>query len=387
MINQRPLESNPYLKLRVESQVRAKHAFERAAGWRYGFVAGALLVLLTYGWDAIQLLSYQTEFWWVKFAIAFFSIFPLAILTGGIGGYVNWLLKIPLWMLFSVAAAWCVIHIPFHGARIALQNIDSNLRLVEFLPLPLAAQDSFGMLATLGAFLGILMGLMQSVSVNAAWERSTEDYQFTLQGWAMFLLMTPMAMAYAILFDGTAHLPLRAPQQLIQSVIQSGLNEPPDQDTRTMELHEALVYMTGQTWREKFTHAYTMRLASSEPTAVGESFVDVTFANNFNWRCRITTYGEFTGACYDLDKEYTRYLTEFIPRGSFRCADCEARVTQHAAQWRAQNARELTTTDKITLRHGAGSSVTVQVQSQNENSFECLLWGANPVIVEQCQSK
>lgn len=386
MIRERTLNTNPYLKMRGDSQLRAKHAFERRAGWRYGFVFGLLLLLFAYGWDAFQLSGIQADFWWIKFALGCVTILPLAILTGGIGGYVAWYLKIPLWAIFGVAAAWCAIHIPFGGARLALQNFDSNLRLVEFLPIPAAATDSFGMLAAFGGILGILVALLQSVTVNWAWERSSEDYKMTLGGWAMFLFSLPLAVGYAILFDGTAHLPLRAPQQLVYNVVQSGLNDAPGQDQTQMELHRAQTYLMGQQWRKNVTPEFTMRLASSEPGVVGEAFVDVTFANGFNLRCHITTYGEFIGACYDLSAEYARYLAEFVPRGSFRCADCQAAVTQQAAQWRAENARELTTTDKISLQHGAGSSVVVRVNSGNANSFECLLWGANPVIVERCEN-
>ncbi len=386
MLNQRSLESNPYLKMRGESQLRAKHAFERSAGWRFGLTFGALILVMGYGWDAFQLYLIHTEFWWAKFALAFITILPLALFVGGLGGYVNWLLKIPLWSIFAIVAGWCAIHIPFDGARVALQNFDSTLRVVEFLPIPDAATDSYGMLATLGVCLGILVGLMQSVTVNWAWERSTENYQITPGGWAMFLIAFPFAFAYAFLFDGTAHLPLRTPQQLIHNVIQSGLNDAPDQDQSQMEIHRALVYLTGQRWKKIFTPEYTLRLASSEPSVVGESYVDVTFTNEYNWRCRITTYGEFAGACYDLNAEYTRYITEFIPRGSFRCNDCEARVTRQAAQWRAEHARELTSTDKFRVLHHAGSGITIQVQSQNENSFECLISGANPVIVQECKN-
>lgn len=386
MIHERPIESNPYLKMRGESQLRAKHAFERRAGWRFGFVFGALILLFGYVWDAVQLFNIHTEFWWIKLALALVTIFPLAILTGGIGGYVNWLLKIPLWILFGIVAGWCAIHLPFDGARIALEYFDPNLRVVEFLPIPEAATGSFGILATLGACLGILAGLLQSVAVNWAWERSTEEYRLTLAGWAMFLLATPIAFAYAFLFDSTAHLPLRTPQQLIHNVIQSGLTDAPDQDQSQMELARARMYLTGQRWRKNFTPDYTLRLASSEASVVGESFVDVTFANGYNWRCRITNDGDFAGVCYDLNTEYSRYLTEFVPRGSFRCADCQARVTQQAANWRAANARDLTSTDKISVTHGAGSSVIVRVQSQAEKSFECLIWGANPVIVAECKN-
>jgi hypothetical protein len=314
------------------------------------------------------------------------TIFPLAIVTGGIAGYTNWLVKIPLWMLLGIVASWCALYIPYDGARVLLQNFDANLQLVEFLPASAAAAASFGMLAMLGASVGALIGLAQSVTVSWAWERSTEDFQMTLVGSAMFLFVLPLALALGVLFDGTAHQPLRAPQELIHAVIESGLNDAPDQDERQMETPRARVYSMGQRWRKNFAPEYVIRLASSEPSAVGESFVDATFSNGFTLRCRVTTYGEFAGACYDLNVEYARYLSEFVPRGSFRCAECQARVTQQAADWRAANARPLASGDRVSAHHGAGSSVVMRVDSQTENSFECLVWGANPVIVQQCRN-
>src|SRR5262249_49276978 len=152
---------------------------------------------------------------------------------------------------------------------------------------------------------------------------------------------------YAFLYDGTANSPLRQPLDRINQIIQSGLTEPPNLDHTSMEYHNALVYLTGQQWAKQFSPDYTLRLASAEPTRLGEAYVDVTFSNGFNWRCRLTSFGEFAVGCSDLNAEYARYISEFVPRGSFRCADCEARVSQQAADWRAQNARPLTTTDKI----------------------------------------
>lgn len=386
MINERPVEANPYLKMRGESQIRAKHDFERTAGWRFGLVFGILVVLLSYTWDAVQLSFFHTDFWWLKFALACVTILPLAVVVGGIGGYFNWMLKIPLWLLFGIGAGWLALHIPFDLSRLVLQNLDLNLRTVEFLPIPAGADDSFGFLATLGACIGILVGVVQTFLVNAAWERSTEDYHITIGGWAMFLLALPLAFAYSFLYDGTGNLPLRMPMERVNNIIQSGLNDPPNLDQKTMELHGALVYLTGQQWAKQFTPDYTMRLASVEPTRLGEAYVDATFSNGFNWRCRLTSFGEFAVGCVDLNTDYARYISEFVPRGSFRCDDCEARVSQQASDWRAQNARPLTTTDKISVVHSAGSSITVGVRAQGANSFECLIWGANPVIVQECKN-
>jgi hypothetical protein len=386
LINDRSIEANPYLKLRGESQLRAKHAFEHSAGWRFGFLFGVLLVFAAYGWDAMQLFLIHAEFWWTKLALACITILPLAIMAGGIGGFVNWLGKVFLWGFFGVLAGYCAIHIPFEGARLVLRNIDETLHLVEFLPIPAAATDSFARLAALGVCLGILVGLAQSMLVGWAWERANEDYKLTAGGWALFLLTFPLVLALAFLFDATTNAPLRAPMQLLNSAAQSGLNDLPDLDSGEMELERAFTYHLGQEWRNNFVPEYTVHLAASEPSRVGESFVDLAFANGYLWRCRVTTSDEITGSCYDLKHEYARYISEFVPRGSFRCTECEARVSEQAQAWRAANARSLGEGDRVAITHGAGSSVLVRVESAQDNDFECLLSGANPVTIEHCGS-
>lgn len=386
MIREESAQVNPYLKMRGDSQLRAKHAFARAAGWRYGLIVGVLIVIFVYGWDAAQLYAMHAELWSLKLALALVTIFPLATLSGALSGFVNWVIKLVVWILFGIVASWCVLHIPFEGVSWVVQNFDASARDVKLFPMPNYVADSLVLLTILSAGLGILVAGMQSVTGNLAWERSTQDYKMTLGGWAMFFLALPLIGGFAVLFDGTANYPLRAPLALIQNVIASGMTDASNLDESRMESHEANVYRAGQQWRKSFSAEYTIRLAASEPRVGVEPSVDVSFANGFNWRCQINGHAEFVGTCYDLNVEYVRYIQEFIPRGSFRCANCEALVTPQAAQWRGEHARPLGSGDKISVNHGAGSLVRVRVASTGENSFECLFWGANPVIVQECKN-
>jgi hypothetical protein len=385
LINQQRIESNPYLKARGESQLRAKHAFERRAGWRFGLVFGIAVIVSGYVLDAIQLFQVRAEFWWAHLALACVTILPLALLAGGIGGYLNWLLKLVIWALFGVTAGWCAIHIPFDAARLVLQWFDPNLKQVEYLVIPTGAADSYGMLAALGACLGLLTGLMQTVIAGWAWERSTADLQFTLGSWATLLVGLPFALAYGLLFDGSAQAPLRAPLQTVHAIIQSGLNEQSDLDPSQAELHRALTYLVGQSIRAKITPEYTLYLAASEPKVKGETYVDASFRNGTNLRCRITTFGEFSGGCIDLNQTYANYMSEFLRRGTFDCQDCESVIAPQAAAWQKENARTLTRGDATMVAHGAGSSVNVRVNTTDGKTLECLLWGANPVTIAACQ--
>jgi len=385
LINQRPFEINPYLKARGESQLRAKHAFERAAGWRFGLVFGALVVLFGYAWDAAQLVQVHAEQWWIHFALACVTILPLAVAAGGVSGYVNWALKMLVWASFGIGAGWVAIHIPFEGARLALQPFDANLRLAEYLPIPNVAVNSFGMLAALGALMGLLVGLTQTVAVGWAWERSTEDFKLTLGGWAMFLAALPFAIGYGILFDWSAQSPLRAPLQTAHAIAQSGLHDPPDADQSSADVRGARIYLIGQRWRKSMAPDYTLHLAAREPKFVGESFVDISFSNGALLRCRFTTYDEFSDGCVDLNQTVQNYISEFLRRGTFDCQACEARVAPDAAAWQKENARTLGGADETRVLHGAGSSVRARVAAADGATIECLLWGANPVIIEQCK--
>lgn len=386
MINDRPLESNPYLKARGESQLRAKHAFQQRAGWRFGLIFGALIVLTGYGWDALQLYLVHAEFWWLRLVLAAVTILPLAILAGGIGGYVNWLLKLPLWVLFGIAGAFCAIHLPFEGAQFLVQRLDPNASLGEYLRLTELALDSFGILALLSAVLGVVVGLAQNVIVNWAWERSDEEYRLTLTSWALLFLAAPLAFIYAFLFDISANLPLRAPLALINAVVESGLNDAPGQDPSQMETRRSQIYSTGQRWRSLMSSEYVIRLAASESAETGDSVVDVWFRNGANLRCGTTRGGEFPRTCYDLNVEYSRILSEFVPRGSFRCPDCEMEIADPAVAWQQQNAAPLPADAVFTVRHGAGSVVNVRVRTSPGSAFECLLSGTSPITIERCQT-
>lgn len=384
-MNPTPIESNPYLKARGESQLRAKHAFERRAGWRYGFVFGAALLLAGYAMDAIQQAQVHSEFWWLNLTLAMVTILPLAILAGGIGGYVNWLLKMIVWAAFAIAAGWCAIHIPYDLSRIALQWFDPNLRVVDYVLIPKGASDSYGMLATLGVFLGFAVGLTQTFAVGWAWERSTVDFGFTLASWAALFAGVPFALAYGLLFDGSSQQPLRVPMQTVNAIIQSGLNDPPDLDAREMEIHRALTYLVGQRWRKSFSPEYTLHLAASEPKVKGETYVDAAFSNGNLLRCRLTTFGEFSGGCADLKQTYANYISEFLRHGAFDCQDCESEIAEQPRAWQQKNARTLTAADTTLVEHGAGSRVTVRVTTADGVQLECLFWGANPVRIARCQ--
>ena len=385
MTNEQPLELNPYLKARGESQLRAKQAFERRAGWRFGFVFGAMVVLVGYLVDAIQLYQVHAEYWWMHFVMACLTILPLAVLAGGISGYAHWLAKMVIWSVFGIVAGWVALRIPFEGMRLGLQWFHPNLQVVDYLLMPNGAAGSYGMLATLGVFLGVLVGLVQSLAVGWAWERSTADFKMTPAGWLGLLAALPLAIGFGLLFDGSSQVPLRIPMQTINQIIESGLHDAPGQKVADMEVHRALTYLVGQRWRASFSPDYIVHPAASEPQVKGETYVDVSFSNGNILRCRITTFGEFSGGCIDLKQTYTNYISEFLRRGTFDCQDCKSEIAPAALAWQQANARTLTGQDMTTVTHGPGSSVNVRVTTADNKQLECLFTGANPVIIARCQ--
>lgn len=374
------------IKSRAESKLQLKQAFERGAGWRFGLVTGLIIVLVGYGWDALQLASISVEYYWIKFLLAAVTILPLATLAGYIAGHFNIILQFVVWLIFGLVSAFFAIHIPFELARGVLQLFEPNLRVVELLAIPHGATDSTGVAMTLGALLGILVGGAQALVVGKAWEDSSDNHTITRRGWALLLLVIPLALAYAILFDGTINTPVRTPLQLVSSVIQVGLYTSPNLDFRQMETHEALRYVTASSWRDRLTPRYVMRLAAIEPRNVGQGYVDTTFDNGLNLRCETTTYGEFIGTCFDINARYPEYLGQFISTGTVTCNDCQVVPSAQVQNWQKQHAAQLGATDLFTIAHGAGSSVRISVTPQAGARFECLFSGADPILIEECSA-
>lgn len=372
------------IKSRAVSQLHLKKAFECGAGWRFGLVTGVIIVLIGYGWDALQLASISVEYFWIKLLIAAVTILPLATLAGYVAGHFNLILQFVVWLIFGLVSAFFAIHIPFELARGVLTLFDANLSVVELLAIPRAATDSTSVAMTFGALLGILVGGAQSLVVGKAWEDSSDNHTVTRRGWALFLLVLPLALAYAALFDGTVNTPLRTPLQLVSSVIQMGLYSAPDLDFRQMETPQALRYVTAMSWRDKLAPRYVMRLAAIEPRSVGQGYVDTTFDNGLNLRCETTTYGEFIGTCIDLNARYPEYLRQFMGTGTVVCDECEVLPSPQVQNWQKQHPARLGAADLFTIAHGAGGSVRISVTPQAGDPFECLFSGADPVIVEQC---
>lgn len=383
LVNPTPVELNPYLKARGESQLRAKHGFERKAGWRFGLIFGVLVLLAGYTLDAIQQLQAHSQFWWLYFAWALVTLAPLAFLAGGISGYVNWLLKLPIWAGWTLVAGWCALNIPFTLSQLAFQWLDPALRVAD--AAPRSVGDAYGMLAMLSIFAGSAVGLTQTVAVGWAWKHATNDLEFTLGSWMVLFTSLPLALGFGLLIDHFAQQPLRAPLQMTHALIESGLNDPPNLDTSTQNFERATAYREGQRWRNLFTSEYTLHLAAREPQAKAETYIDASFGNGNLLRCRISALDQFSNDCIDLKQAYSDYISEFLRQGAFECRGCASEISAQARAWQQTNARTLTAADTTRVLHRAGSGVSVRVRVADGAELECLFWGVNPIRIAACQ--
>lgn len=382
MVNQTPIELNPYLKARGESQLRAKQAFERGASWRYGFLFGVMLLCAGYALDALQQFQAHSQYWWLNFALASVTLVPLALLAGGIGGYVNWVLKLAVWVGFAIAIAWSAQRLPFEARQFALQWLDPNLRGLEYASALKSGDEAFAMLAALSACLGLGVGLIQTFAVGWAWERSTPNLKFTAGSWMALLASLPFALAFGLVLDGFIQQPLRAELQTVNAIIQSGLNDAPNLETREFTAPRAFAYAVGQRWRSQFAPDYALYLAARNRT---ETYIDVAFANGNLLRCRTAALGELPGGCVDLKQTYSNYISEFLRHGAFECQDCASEISAQARAWQQTNARTLTAADTTRVLPGADSVVKVQVLAADGKTLECLFWGINPIRLTACQ--
>lgn len=356
----------------------ARPRFEAGAGWRFGFVFGVVLIAIGWGLDAWLLATTSTAFFWGKLPLALITILPLAIAAGWLAARASILLKFLVWMGWGVVVGWLTIHLPFEATSALAALADPTVRGLAVFPFTGAAQERIFGTMLFGVVLAIPLTVIEIAALGWAWDQSDTDDRMTRASWSRLVVGAPFALALAILYDSSANAPFRAPVQLTQRVIETGLRTPSGLKTDALETHKALEYIAAEQWRGQFAENYTQQLADFEPEKFKEVYVDVVFADGFIWRCPTLAYGEYLGNCQDLRALYRDWMQQFLSEGAVRCQECAVEIAPDAAVWQRQNRRAVEA-NRIAVEHHAGGVVVVRAEE-----VECYFVGAQPVVIQRC---
>ncbi len=366
---------------RKEADYAARQGFEIHAGWRYGVVFGAVLVLVGWGIDAWESANASLELSWVKLPLAAITLLPLCAMAGGLAARFNRsLVKMAIWGIAGAITGWIAIHLPFEGVSMIASLSDPALGgTVIFSFAPAAQERVVGMMA-FGAMSGLIAPWAQKLATLWAWDRSSLDNRMTLGGWVTLLACAPIAMTLGALYDGGANASLRGPSRLTQRLIQVALNAA---DLNRAGIQQALDLGMTARWRDKFSAHYTQRIADFDRRTLEDVYMDTEFDNGFLWRCQITRDGSNMRHCSDLGETYRDWITQFLQTSRIRCDECVFRVEPEVIAWQTKNAGALVNPRQIDVIHDSGGVVTVRAAFENQ-VVECRIVGAEPMNIQEC---
>lgn len=364
----------------------ARRQFDSAAGWRYGLLWGSALTVVTWGLDAIELFTESAALFWPKLLLAILLVIPLCTITGLLAGRSHASIggKFVVWLVCGALTGWIAVHLPFEGVSLLMALVDPATRGITIWPFVPAAEERVIPLMLLGGGAGLAAAVLQNLTTQWAWDRSTADNRITLRGWLVLFLAAPLALGLGALYDGAANAQLRAPLYLMHRVIRVALDNPPDLDLQQMPTGKLLDYVAARRWRPEFSDRFAQHLADMDPTNLRSGFVDVEFDNGFIWRCEVLRNGENLAGCSDVKATFTGYVKDFLATGDATCDNCFVRIDPAAGQWRVANSAALGDIRTVQITHHSGSIVLALAHTTAGKTFECRFTGARTVNLEAC---
>ncbi len=364
----------------------AHRRFEVGAGWRYGLLFGLVLTLVAWGLDAAELAFESGALFWPKLLLALILILPLCTAAGALAAraYDSLGRKLLVWLVCGGVTGWLAIHLPFEGVSALVALTDPSTRGITVFPFVPAAQERVLFMVVAGAVVGLVVGVLQILATNWAWDRSTKDNRFTLASWLTLLVAVPFALTLGAVYDGIVNAQFRAPVSLTNRIIQLALHTPPDLDLQSMETGKLLDYLATREWRSRFSSHYTQHWADFDPNTLRSAMVDVAFDNGFIWRCEVNRDGENLAGCVDLNTTYAGYIRDFFVTADVQCQGCFVRIEPSVAAWRKANLSTLGDIQDVQVAQHSGGIVTALARFSSRHSAECRFTGAYTVAIESC---
>jgi hypothetical protein len=363
-----------------------KEEFSHGFGWVYGTALGIGLVAAGFGMDAWQLAGASAESVWLKPGIALVLLGPLSAAAGWMAGraYPRVLVQCVVWIGWGIAGGFIVGHVPFELSSAAAGLADPIARGWQAFPSGAEAQFATGVAIVLGAVIAFPATLLQSLSTDWTWDRTTSEGRMTVNTWSLLLVPLVVGLGLGALDDSMVNATLRDARLLSNRVVQIALHTPADLSTSAMPPSEMLEYMAGMPWRGKLSERFTEYLADYDVTSYQLVSVDLVFDNGFVLRCKATQYSQYIAGCYDLDADYRALMPQFVETGRVDCQDCTANALPAATGWQSQHRGVFSDPKAISVEHHAGRIVVVGADFATGGHAQCYFLGAEPVLIAGC---
>jgi hypothetical protein len=359
------------------------------AGTAYGVIFGFSFAIFAWGYDAYLLAESGAVLPWSKLAFGL----PLSIVIGGLAGWLaalspSIMVAVLVWSAASGLLAMIAGHIPFEGGNLVLWFVDERLWGETIFSYLSSAATRTTLMIFINVILGVLVGYLETLAIQWAWDRSSPDGRMTVGSWLALLVAVPLAFLPALTVNGFMNRPLRTSQLLVGEILDLSLAGVGEEDLGRESLEAS--YRSLKPYLDRISDGYETYFVdfSAETGTWYSAFVDVVFEDGFVLRC--VTVGDKVIYCDDYSKRVEGWVGDLVRSGlSGERPWLEAKVrrldvSESVIDWLAYHQEQLSANYEVQRESQQSGWVHIRVRFDTGFEVICRFRGAQPTVVDQC---
>jgi hypothetical protein len=354
------------------------------AGLGYGLSVGLLYCLFTWGYDLLA--NPNQPF--LPASLKFLTGALLTLAISGLTGFLvsfssNTFLPVLPWLFTGFLIGQVTGRISFMANDLTMWIFEPGFRDAITWHMDYSASVRTGIVSGLFAFIGMMIGLVEPLALDWAWDRSGDERNLGKGGWEVILFVAGVfSLCMAFSYNNLINLPLRKHQKLVARYvhsIQKGNIDSEDSNFRALLPQ-----------KEELADPFTVHFVSfdsTDPTWY-MAHVDLLFDNGFLLRC--TTAGVKILFCYEYSGRYNDWMHELlklgltIPNTTGRIEKNDLVVDDAVYEWLERNAELFGGEYQLARRSVLNGQIIMNARFENGFEMECLFQGASPVFLSLC---
>ena len=354
------------------------------AGTAYGLIFGLSFSLFTWGFDALSLASSGADLAGAKLILGL----PLAMVICGLAGRLaasssSMAVFIALGAVVGALLGVIAGHMPYDGSNLAAWLADRRLWGLVVFPYGHAAAVRTTLVAIVMAGLGAVVGFVEYLAVEWAWDRATPEGRMSVLSWILLLACIPPVLLMTGTVEEMINQPIRTPQQRVGELIGLALEGAVEEAQA-----RGLTYRAVEPFLASFSEQYVVHLVDYDQDTLYSAYVDVAFDNGFVLRC--ATVGKTVVHCDDFSRKFADWMDDLVHAGLHderRWLDARVRylaVDDAVVAWLADHRDQLSAGYELTWAGQQGGCVFMSARFDSGFEMTCRFLGAAPVRVDQC---
>ncbi len=348
--------------------------FIRKAGALYGVIVALGFTLCFWLPDALVLREAHYADWWMKLLLGSLLVIPLGAVIGWLAASMRWSgLGLLIWIVGGGLLVWIGGRVQFDGVSWLTRLTDLYPSQQMMYPFTLPAATFTGMAVIAGAGAGLLIGVIELLVLERAWEASTRRHGFSLKSILWLGACLPVLLVLGPIADFQINASTRSAITDVQRIIE--IVRDPNANLVRAQLGPMAQY------RDRLSPNYTLywNTINDELTQLS---IDAQFDSGLVLRCPTMLGNAYP--CMNLGTNLNKWMTQLVTVEGRACADCELKVDPSVRQWLDATVPTLGQLESVALLKHQGGWLYMRAAFASGRKIDCRFVGSQPITVDLC---